>query len=173
MTLKEKKESLYRWRGVNRMEMMGCLMAWLILFLALPTDVRQGWLWMGIAWVGLGLKSYGSGIDYNEHRVLFYRWGRCQQAVTWESITELQAVSKRTGLLWRKHYAWGFFVKDEKTTRSRFFGVSPTLTSIRWMKETERLAQTVEEVNEKMNLTRLTLKEQQQLMNLLKKEEKK
>lgn len=134
-------ESKKQWRTIRGWEVFFCMGVWGLLFFACSSassTLRIAWVIMGTFWAFLIWKGYGTGIDYTKDELMFYRWGKCYRQCSLKDIQQIQIVSKRTGLLWRKHYALGFFGQDEQQERC-FLGVSPTVLFHRWKQEMERL----------------------------------
>lgn len=158
--MEENKPVIYRWRGVRKVEVVICLVAWVVMFILLPQDTKEAWITVGVFLILLVLKSYGSGIDYNENEWTVYSFGKKKFHCSWDELKEIQVVSKRTGLLWRKHYALGFFVWDEINKKNVFLGVSPTVVLNRLEKELGLLKSQFSLLDTKLNVQRLTEEEQ-------------
>ena len=165
--MKESKRMAYHWRGVKKTEVMVCLIAWLVLLVCLPQETKIGWLGMGLLLFLLGLKSYGSGISYNEDEWMSYSFGRKKVSCSWEGVKEIQIVSKRTGLFWRKHYALGFFGWDEVENKRIFLGVSPTVVLKRLEHELSILDQHYPLAKTKLNVERLSEGEQSRCLEAM------
>lgn len=134
-------ETKKQWRTIRGWEVTFCVGVWVLLFTVFSSvypDLQKGWVIMGIVWVFLIWKGYGTGIDYTKDELMVYRGGKCCHRCSWKDIQQIQIVSKRTGLLWRKHYALGFFGEQEQQ-KTCFLGVSPTVPFHRWKQEMERL----------------------------------
>ena len=158
--MEEKRRWNYSWRGIKQWEVIFCILTWIVMFVFLPQESRMGWGIVGVLLGVLIIKSYGSGMDYNSHELLIYRFGKKKATYSWNEVKEIQVVSKRTGILWRKHYALGFFIYDEAKEKELFLGVSPTVRFKRLERELLNLGIKIPTLEEKVNVQRLTEEEQ-------------
>ena len=164
-------ESKKQWRTIRGWEVFFCMGVWGLLFFACSSassTLRIAWVIMGTFWAFLIWKGYGTGIDYTKDELMFYRGGKCCHRCSWKDVQQIQIVSKRTGLLWRKHYALGFFGENEPQ-EACFLGVSPTVPFHRWKQETETLLLVGNLPIECLEVSRLGKMEQETLVEIIEK----